>query len=115
MCIGIPMRVIEAWRGAALVAGRGRSERIDTRLIDADGIAAGQWLLVFHGAARERLDARRAAEIDAALDLLDAAMAGNVERAGADPGFALPSGLSAAQLARLTGQGPPAVETGDLA
>ncbi len=113
MCIGIPMRVIQAWPGAALAAGRGRSERIDTRLVDAGGLFAGQWLLVFHGAARECLDARRAAEIDAALDLLDAAMAGQAERAAADPGFALPSALSAAQLASLTGQGPAAIEEGD--
>jgi hydrogenase expression/formation protein HypC len=104
MCIGIPMRVIEAWPGAALVAGRGRSEQIDTRLVGGDDVAAGQWLLVFQGAARERLDAQRASEIDAALDLLEAALAGNAAQAAADPGFLLPSALSAAQLARLTGQ-----------
>ncbi len=101
MCIGNPMRVIESWQGGALVAGRGRVERIDTRLVGDAACAAGQWLLVFQGAAREALDAQRAAEIDAALDLVEAAMAGDAERAAADPGFVLPSSLSAEQLQSL--------------
>lgn len=101
MCIGTPMKVIESWTGGALVAGRGRVERIDTRLVGDAPCAAGQWLLVFQGAAREALDAQRAAEIDAALDLLEAAMAGNAEQAAADPGFVLPSAMSAAQLQSL--------------
>ena len=77
MCIGTPMRVIESWQGGALVAGRGRAERIDTRLVGDTACAPGQWLLVFQGAAREPLEATRAAEIDAALDLLEAALAGD--------------------------------------
>lgn len=102
MCIGIPMRVIEAWQGGALAAGRGRCERIDTRLVGDEAAATGRWLLVFQGAAREALDDARAAEVDAALDLLDAAMAGDAAQAAADPGFVLPSSLSASQLAALT-------------
>jgi hydrogenase expression/formation protein HypC len=113
MCIGMPMRVIEAWQGGALVAGRGRSEQIDTRLVGGDDITTGQWLLVFRGAARERLDLQRAGEIDSALDLLEAALTGDATRSGADPGFALPSALSAAQLAQMTGQNPSGREPGD--
>jgi hydrogenase expression/formation protein HypC len=101
MCIGTPMRVVESWPGGALVAGRGRVERIDTRLLGDPACRAGQWLLVFQGAAREALDAPRAAEIDAALDLLEAALAGDTAAAGADPGFVLPSALSATQLQSL--------------
>ena len=97
MCIGVPMRVIRAWDGAALAVGRGQAETIDTRLVG--DCARDQWLLVFQGAARERLDARRAAEIEAALALLQAGMAGDVAAAAADPGFALPSALSRDQLA----------------
>lgn len=104
MCIGLPMRTLEAWPGQALVEGRGRVETIDTRLVG--DCAAGDWLLVFQGAAREKLDAERAAEIDAALDLLEAGLSGDVLGAGADPGFALPSAMSAQQLAELTGAGP---------
>lgn len=108
MCIGVPMRVVQAWPGAALAQGRGRSETIDCRLVERNGsaLSRGQWVLVFNGAARERLDAVRAAEIGAALDLLDAAMAGDAVRAAADPGFALPSALDAAALVRLTGRVP---------
>lgn len=109
MCIGTPMRVIESWAGGALAAGRGRAERIDTRLVSDQACAPGRWLLVFQGAARESLDAVRAAEIDAALDLLEAALAGNAEGATADPGFALPSSMSAARLATLAG----AADSGD--
>lgn len=105
MCIGTPMRVLEAWSDAALASGRGRVERIDTRLVGDCG--AGDWLLVFQGAAREILAPQRAVEIDAALDLLEASLAGDVERAGADPGFALPSAMSATQLAALTGRPAP--------
>lgn len=104
MCIGIPMRVLEAWADGALAEGRGRVERIDTRLVGP--CAPGQWLLVFQGAARELLAAQRAAEIDAALDLLDASVAGDHERAAGDPGFALPSAMSAEQVAALAGVSP---------
>ena len=101
MCIGMPLCVVESWADGALVTGRGRSERIDTRLVGA--VAPGDWVLVFQGAARERLDAERAAEIGAALDLLEAGLAGDAAAALSDPGFLLPSQMSAAQLAALTG------------
>ncbi len=104
MCIGIPMRVLEAWGEGALASGRGQVQRIDTRLVGA--CRAGDWLLVFQGAAREILTPQRAAEIEAALDLLAAGLAGDVERAGADPGFVLPSTMSAAQIAALAGVSP---------
>ena len=111
MCIGTPMRVIESWQGGALVVGRGRAERIDTRLVGDAACKPGQWLLVFQGAAREPLEAARAAEIDAALDLLEAALAGDAAQAASDPGFALPSSMSAAELATLAGTRSP--EPGD--
>lgn len=101
MCLGIPMRVIEAWANGALVAGRGRQAQIDTRLVD--GASAGEWLLVFQGAARERLTPERAAEIDATLDLVEAALGGDALGASADPGFALPSAMDPSTLAALTG------------
>jgi hydrogenase expression/formation protein HypC len=108
MCIGTPMRVIDSWRGGALAAGRGLCQPVDTRLVG--DVENGQWLLVFLGTARERLEAARAAEIDAALDLLEAAMQGDAARAGADPGFDLPSSLSATQVAALAGSGNPSTQ-----
>ncbi len=104
MCIGQPMTVLEAWSGQAMVAGRGRVETIDTRLVGE--VARGDWLLVFQGAAREKLDVQRALEIDAALDLLEAGLSGDADGAAADPGFSLPSAMSAAQLAALAGSPP---------
>jgi hydrogenase expression/formation protein HypC len=103
MCIGFPMRLLAITGTHGLVQGRGRRETVDLRLVGP--CEPGQWLLVFNGAAREALDAGRAAEIDAALDLLEQGLAG-VHDAGADPGFALPSALSTAQLRVLTGQAP---------
>lgn len=109
MCIGVPMRVIEAWPGGAIATGRGRSETLDTRLVG--DCRPGDWVLVFMDAARERLDARRAAEIGAALDLLEAGLAGLHDAdAPADPGFELPSAMSAERLAALTGAAAPTRE-----
>ena len=104
MCIGTPMRVVEAWPGSALADGRGRSETVDTRLVG--DCARGDWLLVFQGAARERLEPQRAAEIDAALDLLQAALAGDLDAARAEPDFVLPSAMTREQLAALTSMSP---------
>jgi hydrogenase expression/formation protein HypC len=103
MCIGTPMRVLQAWPDRALASGRGATETVDTRLVGP--CAHGDWLLVFQGAARERLEPARAAEIDAALDLLQAALEGDLGAAGADPGFALPSAMTTEQLAALTTPG----------
>lgn len=100
MCIGLPMRVDATAGLRARATGRGRTEWVDLQLVGP--CMPGDRLLVFQGAARERLDARRAAEIDAALDLLEAALAGR-PGADADPGFALPSAMSAAELAALAG------------
>jgi hydrogenase expression/formation protein HypC len=101
MCIGMPLQAVEAWPDGALVQGRGRVETVDTRLVG--DVRPGDWLLVFNGAAREKLDAQRAAEIGAALDLLEAGLAGDLAAAAADPGFALPSAMSPEQLAALAG------------
>jgi hydrogenase expression/formation protein HypC len=99
MCIGTPMQLVavDGVRGRAV--GRGRQQTVDLRLVGP--CAVGDWLLVFQGAARERLCAERAAEIGAALDLLEQAQTGAVDAAA--PGFALPSSMSAAELAALTG------------
>lgn len=103
MCIGIPMCIVEIDGHQALVQGRGRRETVDLRLVGPCEL--GDWVLVFLGAARERLDAARAAEVNAALDLLEQGLAGRVDD-GADPGFALPSSMSPAELAALTGSTP---------
>ena len=100
MCIGIPMQVIEADGRFALCEGRGERRRINTALVG--DVSSGDWLLVFLDDARERIDALRAAEVNAALDLVLGAMQGH--GADLDVDFALPSQMNAEQLRALTGQ-----------
>ena len=105
MCIGIPMQVIAVEDGFAQVQGRGETRRIKTTLIG--DCAVGDWLLTFIDDAREIISAERAQEVNATLDLLQAAMDGDFSSgstAETGAGFALPSAMSAADLQRLTGQ-----------
>lgn len=104
MCIGLPMRVLSLVGQNARVQGRGRREVVDLRLVGPCEV--GDWVLVFQAAARERLSPQRAAEINAALDLLEDGLTGALD-AQADPGFALPSAMSVADVAALTGQPVP--------
>ncbi len=99
MCIGIPMQVTAIEPGHAWCEGRGERRRVNTALVGE--VAAGDWLLVFLGDARERIDAERASEVNATLDLVFGAMQG--DGASDDAGFALPSQMSADQLRQLAG------------
>ncbi len=74
MCLGIPMQVIRSQGIAALCRDGDHEEQIDISLVGA--VADGTWVLTFLGAAREVIDAGRAAEIRAALDGLRSLMAG---------------------------------------
>jgi hydrogenase expression/formation protein HypC len=101
MCIGIPMQVSAVEPGFASVAGRGETRRVATRLIG--DCEPGQWLLVFLDDARELITRERAAEVNATLDLLAAA----IGQAGLptfpnDPGFALPSAMDMRAVQRMT-------------
>lgn len=100
MCIGMPMQVIATEPGHAWCEGRGERRRVNTALVGA--VADGDWLLVFLNDARERIDADRAAEVNAALDLVLGAIQG--QDASGDAGFELPSRMSAEQLRQLSGQ-----------
>ncbi len=100
MCIGIPMQVIEADGRFALCEGRGERRRINTALVGE--VVPGDWLLVFLDDARESIDAARAAEVNAALDLVLGAMQG--ADLAVDIDFALPSQMNTDQLRALTGQ-----------
>lgn len=100
MCIGIPMQVIESDGRFALCEGRGERRRIHTALVGE--VVPGDWLLVFLDDAREPIDAARAAEVNAALDLVLGAMQG--ADLAVDIDFALPSQMNADQLRALTGQ-----------
>lgn len=102
MCIGVPMRVLATRPGRATVQGRGRVQEVGTALVGEP--RPGSWLLVFLDDARETLDAAQAAEINATLDLVEAAIAGQITGfTGLDhAAFVLPSTLSAEQLKVFT-------------
>lgn len=104
MCMGIPMRVQTIEPGWAVVEGRGERRRARTVLVGEP--ALGEWVLVHIDSVVERLSAERAAEINEALDLVAAALVGS-DAAGNAIEFSLPSAMSAADLAALTGHSTP--------
>ena len=108
MCMGLPMQVRHVEGGWAVCEGRGEQRKVRTALVGTP--APDDWLLVHLDSAIERLSEQRAAEVNQALDLVAAAMQGQVPSAG-PAGFALPSALSASDLAALTGAPPPLVES----
>jgi hydrogenase expression/formation protein HypC len=108
MCIAIPMQVTRTEPGHAWVigngnddSGRGEEQRVNTALVGER--AVGDWVLVFLGSAREHIDAERAAEVNALLDLIRQPEARQRDHA-IDLGFDLPSAMSAEQLSAFNGQ-----------
>ncbi len=77
MCLGIPMQVTGLDTDSAWCEGRGERLKVDTRLVERP--RPGDWLLVFHGVARETLSEQRAADITSALEALDAALRGETD------------------------------------
>jgi hydrogenase expression/formation protein HypC len=88
------MQVEQVGPGFAICHGRGQRRRLSTLLVGEPQV--GDWLLSFLDDAREQLDVIRATEINAVLDLLDDALAGNSGAGAAD--FILPSSMSTAEL-----------------
>ncbi len=74
MCVGIPMKVMEAGAGYALCEWQGERRRIDTQLVGDQ--AEGTWLLTFLNSARETLSEEDATKISNALEALNMAMSG---------------------------------------
>ena len=77
MCIGVPMRSVSQAAGIAICEGRGRRESINVLLVG--DVEPGSWVLTFQGSALRRMSAEEAAQTDAALDALEAVMAGDAE------------------------------------
>jgi len=75
MCLALPMKVIRMEGTTALCEGRNGVERLDTLLTGP--LQAGQWVLAFLGAAREVIDAGRAAQLADALGALESILHGN--------------------------------------
>jgi hydrogenase expression/formation protein HypC len=74
MCIGIPMQIVSVAQGRAWCEGRGRRVELDT--LRVGDLPSGTWLLAFNGTAVRVLDASEAGQTNAALDALEAALAG---------------------------------------
>jgi hydrogenase expression/formation protein HypC len=74
MCLGIPMRVVEADEVSALVRGRGESRRVSLLLIGPQPV--GTPLLVHIDSAIRVLDEGEVPLIERALDGLEAALEG---------------------------------------
>jgi hydrogenase expression/formation protein HypC len=74
MCLGIPMQVVSAGGHRAVCHGRNGVEHIDT--LRTGPLEVGQWVLCSLGAAREVIDATRAAQVESALDALTAVLSG---------------------------------------
>jgi hydrogenase expression/formation protein HypC len=74
MCIAIPMRVLRMEGHTAVCEGRNGVERLDTLLTGR--LQEGQWVLAFLGSVREAIDEERAAQVNGALDVLEAALQG---------------------------------------
>ncbi len=70
MCLGIPMQVVAVEGVAATCRGRQGMASIEVALVAP--VVPGEWLLTFLGAARSRLEAGEARQIDRALDALEA-------------------------------------------
>jgi hydrogenase expression/formation protein HypC len=80
MCIGIPMRVMQTGEGYAWCEGRGERQRLDTLLVGPQ--PQGAWVLAFQGSALRIMSAEDAAQTNAALDALEAALLGEQEFGG---------------------------------
>jgi hydrogenase expression/formation protein HypC len=74
VCIGTPMRIVSAECGVAVCEGRGRPERISLALVGDPEV--GTWILAFQGAAVRTMTDAEAASTSAALEALEAVLAG---------------------------------------
>ncbi len=86
MCVGLPMKVEGGDELAAVCERRGERATLNMMLVGAQ--PPGTWVLAFMGTAREVLSAEDAAQIDAALDAVAAALSGATDVDGYFPDLA---------------------------
>jgi hydrogenase expression/formation protein HypC len=75
MCVGTPMLIVAAEATVAVCEGRGRREQIDLALVGEQPV--GTWILAYQGSAVRTLTPDEATQTSAALDALDAVLAGS--------------------------------------
>jgi len=74
VCIGIPVRVESVDGAMAICERRGLRQRVSLALVDDPPV--GTWILAYQGTAVRTMTPEEAAETAAALDALEAVMAG---------------------------------------
>ena len=65
MCVGIPARVVElepSGPHTAIVDVDGAQREVNTVMVDDEGLAVGEWVLLHVGFAMSKIDAAEAAE-----------------------------------------------------
>ena len=65
MCVGIPAQVIElgpSGAHTAIVDVDGAQREVNTVMVDDEGLAVGEWVLLHVGFAMSKIDAAEAAE-----------------------------------------------------
>jgi len=77
MCIALPMQVLRADEFSATCTWQGAERVVDTFLLN-EPLKPGDWLLVFHESAREKISAERAEQVSMALQALDLVMSGEL-------------------------------------
>jgi hydrogenase expression/formation protein HypC len=77
VCVGIPMLIVSTEPGMAMCEGRGRRERV-SMLLPGDQ-PVGTWILAYQGSAVRTMTPEEAGETSAALDALEAALAGETD------------------------------------
>lgn len=77
MCIGVPVKIIEAGEFMSICQGRNGKEQINMMLIGSQPV--GTWVLSFLGSARQVLSETEAAHINQALDGMAAIMSGETD------------------------------------
>lgn len=65
MCVGIPAQVVElepSGRHSAIVDVDGAQREVNTIMVDDEGLAVGEWVLLHVGFAMSKIDADEAAD-----------------------------------------------------
>ena len=82
MCMGIPMRIVEINGLAARCEAKGVEREVSLLMLDPDGLAVGDFVVIHLGHAIEKISAERAADAWSVYDeMLAAESAAAVEPA----------------------------------
>ena len=78
MCVGIPMQVRALGVGTATCVGRSGEDTIDMMMVG--DVPVGSWILAWNHKAIRVIDQERAAQVNQALDAVEAVMNGKAPK-----------------------------------